>query len=56
MVMVLYQLGEFLQDIAVEKSKRSITELMDIRPDYANIVDNNGEIIKNHLQKSLSGM
>ena len=46
MVMVLYQLGEFLQDIAVEKSKRSITELMDIRPDYANIVDNNGEIIK----------
>ena len=28
MVMVLYQLGEFLQDIAVEKSKRSITELM----------------------------
>ena len=46
MVMVLYQLGEFLQDIAVEKSKRSITELMDIRPDYANIVDSNGEIIK----------
>lgn len=37
MVMVLYQLGEFLQDKAVEKSRKSITELMDIRPDYANI-------------------
>ena len=37
MVMVLYQIGEFLQDRAVEKSRKSITALMDIRPDYANI-------------------
>ena len=37
MVMVLYQIGEYLQHKAVEKSRRSITELMDIRPDYANI-------------------
>ncbi len=37
MVMVLYQIGEYLQDKAIEKSKKSITELMDIRPDYANI-------------------
>lgn len=37
MVMVLYQIGEYLQDKAVEKSQNSITELMDIRPDYANI-------------------
>ena len=37
MVMILYQIGEFLQDRAVEKSRKSITELMDIRPDYANI-------------------
>lgn len=37
MVMVLYQIGEYFQDLAVEKSRRSITELMDIRPDYANI-------------------
>ena len=36
MVMLLYQIGEFLQDKAVDKSKDSITELMDIRPDYAN--------------------
>ena len=46
MVMVLYQLGEFLQDIAVEKSKRSITDLMDIRPDYANVEDKDGQIYK----------
>lgn len=37
MVMVLYQIGEYLQDKAVEKSQNSIIELMDIRPDYANI-------------------
>lgn len=37
MVMVLYQIGEYLQDKAVEKSQNSITELMDIRPDYANL-------------------
>lgn len=36
-VMLFYQIGEALQDKAVEKSRRSITELMDIRPDYANI-------------------
>ena len=37
MVMVLYQIGEYLQDKAVEKSQNSITELRDIRPDYANL-------------------
>lgn len=45
MVMVLYQIGEMLQDYAVEKSKKSISSLMNIRPDYANIVIN-GELIK----------
>ena len=45
MVMVLYQIGEMLQDYAVEKSKKSISSLMNIRPDYANIVVN-GELIK----------
>lgn len=45
MVMVLYQIGEYLQDKAVEKSKKSITELMDIRPDYANI-EQDGVLIK----------
>ncbi len=45
MVMVLYQIGEYFQDKAVEKSRRSITKLMDIRPDYANI-EENGRIIQ----------
>ena len=37
MVMVLYQIGEYFQHRAVEKSRHSITALMDIRPDYANL-------------------
>ncbi len=37
MVMLLYQVGELFQSYAVGKSRSSITELMDIRPDYANI-------------------
>lgn len=41
MVMLLYQIGEYLQDKAVDKSKDSITELMDIRPDYANKITGN---------------
>ena len=36
-VMLLYQVGELFQSYAVGKSRRNITELMDIRPDYANI-------------------
>ncbi len=45
MVMILFQIGEYLQDKAVEKSRKSITKLMDIRPDYANI-EINGELKK----------
>lgn len=45
MVMILYQIGEFLQDKAIEKSRNSIADLMDIRPDYANIEVNN-QVIK----------
>ena len=37
MVMILYQIGEYMQDRAIDKSKDSITALMDIRPDYANL-------------------
>lgn len=37
-VMLFYQVGEFFQDYAVDKSKKSIAELMDIRPDYANVM------------------
>lgn len=36
-VMLFYQIGEFLQGIAVGKSRKSITSLMEIRPDYANL-------------------
>lgn len=45
MVMLLYQIGEMLQDNAVEKSKNSISALMNIRPDYAN-VEIDGNLIK----------
>ena len=37
MVMLLYRIGEYLQDKAVDKSRRAISDLMDIRPDYANV-------------------
>ena len=37
-VMVFYQLGEMLQDTAVEKSKKSVEELMDVRPDSAKLL------------------
>ena len=36
-VMLFYQIGEWFQSYAVGKSRRNISELMDIRPDYANI-------------------
>ncbi len=36
-VMLFYQVGEFFQDVAVNRSRKSITALMDIRPDYANL-------------------
>ena len=42
-VMLFYQIGELFQSYAVGKSRRNISELMDIRPDYAN-VENNGEL------------
>ena len=38
-VMALYQVGEYFQDKAVDRSRESITQLMDIRPDYANLLD-----------------
>lgn len=44
-VMLLYQIGETFQTIAVNRSRKSIQSLMDIRPDHANI-DQDGEIIE----------
>lgn len=41
-VMLFYQIGELFQSYAVGKSRKSITELMDIRPDFANIEGENG--------------
>lgn len=45
LVMLLYQIGELFQSYAVIKSRKSITELMDIRPDYANI-EQDGKLVK----------
>ncbi|MBS5822305.1 MAG: cadmium-translocating P-type ATPase [Clostridium argentinense] len=44
-VMLFYQVGELFQDIAVNKSRKSISSLMDIRPDFANLMVD-GEIVK----------
>ncbi len=42
-VMLFYQIGEFFQHLAVNRSRKSIAQLMDIRPDYANLRTGNGE-------------
>lgn len=39
-VMIFYEIGELLQNLAVDNSRRSIKSLLEIRPDYANIIDN----------------
>ncbi len=44
-VMLFYQIGELFQSCAVAKSRRSISELMDIRPDYAN-VEREGKLVR----------
>ena len=43
-VMLFYQVGELFESIAVGKSRRNISALMDIRPDYANVEGENGEL------------
>lgn len=45
-VMLFYKIGEYFQESAVRNSRKSIEKLLDIRPDYANIRDNNGEVVK----------
>lgn len=45
-VMLFYQIGELFQSVAVGKSRRNISALMDIRPDYANIREENGELVQ----------
>ena len=43
-VILFYQIGELFQSVAVGKSRQSISNLMDIRPDYANIEDEDGKL------------
>ena len=42
-VMLFFQVGELLEDYAVDKSRKSISDLMDIRPDFANVLRNEQE-------------
>ena len=44
-VMLFYAVGEFFQELAVDRSRKSIADLMDIRPDYANLKVN-GELVR----------
>ena len=43
-VMLFYMVGEFLQSLAVNKSRKSISDMMDIRPDYANLIKEDGSV------------
>ena len=45
-VMLFYQIGELFQAVAVGKSRKNIVGLMDIRPDYANMEDSEGNLFK----------
>ena len=42
--MLFYQVGEWFQAYAVNNSRKSIKDLMNIRPDYANVLGENGEL------------
>lgn len=53
-VMLFYQIGELFQSVAVGKSRRNISHLMDIRPDYANI-EENGQLIQVDPEKVQKG-
>lgn len=54
-VMLFYQIGELFQSCAVGKSRRNISELMDIRPDYAN-VEEDGNLVKKDPDEIAVGM
>ena len=45
-VMLFYQIGEWFQSYAIGRSRKNISELMDIRPDYANIRDEEGHLVQ----------
>ena len=50
-VMLFYKIGEYFQESAVRNSRKSIEKLLDIRPDYANIRNNNGDVVKTSPKK-----
>ena len=47
--MLFYQIGELFQGIAVGRSRKNISSLMDIRPDYANLEGDDGKTEKGNL-------
>ena len=53
-VMLFYQIGELFQSVALGKSRRSISALMDIRPDYAN-VEENGRLVRKDPEEIVPG-
>lgn len=55
-VMLLYQVGELFQEYASEKSRKSITSLMNIRPDYANLYKNKNIIKVNPEKVSINDL
>ncbi len=55
MVMFFYQIGELFQSYAVNKSRASISELMDIRPDYANLLNEDGSFTKMDPDEIMEG-
>jgi Cd2+/Zn2+-exporting ATPase len=55
LVMWLYQLGELFQSYAVGKSRKSITALMDLRPDYANVMED-GQLVQTDPELIAPGM
>ncbi len=55
-VMLFYQLGELFESAAVSRSRRSIAQLMDIRPDYANVDDGKGGYTQIDVEEIKPGM
>lgn len=55
-VMLFYQLGDLFQEMAVNRSKKSITALMNIRPDYANLKTDNGFIRVNPVEVKIDDL
>lgn len=54
-VMLFYQVGELFQSIAVNKSRQSVSELMDIMPEYANLLKSDGETVQADPEDVLVG-